>query len=447
MIITTNPYTQKEINRYTFLTDNEIDLCLNKTQASYKNWTKTSFKTRTKLGENLIKIIQEQKQELSILISTEMGKPINQSIVEIDKTCTLIEYFNDHTKNHLQEKTLDNNTYISYHPTGTVFGIMPWNFPFWQVFRFAFPNIMAGNNCILKHAPNVMGCAKAIEKLFIDAGYPEYIFTNLIVDIPQVEQIIAHKSVQGICITGSTKAGSSVAALAGKHLKKSVLELGGTDAAIILDDADFDTALTSSFQSRIVNSGQVCIAAKRIFIPQDKIEYTVDFLQQKINDLKQGNPLDSDTNIGPISKVEFLNTLQIQVEKIIDHGAKLIVGGQINSPFYETTLLIVNNKNPILKEEIFGPVICLIPYDNEDLIIDEVNDSDYGLGAAIWSKNIEKAKTLAAKVETGYVSINFKVTSDPKFPFGGIKKSGYGKELGEHGLKTFLNAKTNTLQA
>lgn len=446
MIITTNPYTQKEIHQYPFLTNEELYLQLNATQKSYQHWKNVSFKEKEQLGVKLKEILLARKQELACLISTEMGKPIAQSLAEIEKTSTLIDYFTNHTADFLRNIDLDPNTYVSYHATGSVFGIMPWNFPLWQVFRYAFPNIMAGNVCLLKHAPNVMGCAIAIEQLFKDAGYPNHVFTNLAIDLPQVEQVISHSTVQGVCLTGSTKAGSAVAALAGKHLKKSVLELGGTDASILLEDADFETALTSAFESRTANSGQVCIAAKRIFIPKNKLEYAIDFFKQKIANLKQGNPLDKNTKIGPISKAEFLPVLQNQVEETIKQGATLIVGGKINEPFYETTLLVVNKENPMLKEEIFGPVICVIPYENSDSLINEVNNSDYGLGTAIWSSNIEKAKELATKIETGYVSINFKVTSDPKFPFGGIKKSGYGKELGEHGLKTFLNAKTNTIQ-
>ncbi|MEN8765718.1 MAG: aldehyde dehydrogenase family protein [Wenyingzhuangia sp.] len=447
MIVTTNPFTKEKIHQYSFLTNSELNSKLDMTQKSYENWKRISSEKKQELGTKLKELLLSQKQRLAVLMSSEMGKPISQSLIEIEKTSSLIDYFTSHTSTLLKNSRLDDNTYVSYHATGAVFGIMPWNFPLWQVFRFAFPNLMAGNVCVLKHAPNVMGCALAIEQLFLDAGYPKHVFTNLIIDLPQVEQVIAHRTVQGICVTGSTKAGSAVAALAGKYLKKSVLELGGTDASILLEDADFDYALTSAFESRTANSGQVCIAAKRIFIPKDKLPYAISFFKQKIANLKQGDPLDTKTQIGPISKAEFLPVLQNQVEQVIKNGAELMVGGKINEPFYETTLMVVNKDNPMLKEEIFGPVICIISYDNTDELIDCVNDSDYGLGAAIWTANLERAKNLAAQIETGYVSINFKVTSSPKFPFGGIKKSGYGKELGEHGLKTFLNAKTNTFRS
>ncbi|NJB82827.1 aldehyde dehydrogenase family protein [Wenyingzhuangia aestuarii] len=445
MITTINPYTQKEIHQYDYLTDHELNLKLNAAQESYNNWKKFSFKDKEELGKKLKELLLKRKQEFATLISTEMGKPITQALAEIEKTSTLVEYFTNQSAAFLENRSLNENTYISYHSTGAVFGIMPWNFPFWQVFRYVFPNIMAGNVCLLKHASNVTGAAIAIEKLFTDAGYPEAVFNTLIIETSQVEQIVAHPIVQGVCLTGSAKAGSSVAALAGKHLKKSVLELGGTDASLILEDADFDTALTSAFESRTANSGQVCIAAKRIFVPKNKLEYTLEFFKEKIARLTPGDPLNKNTKIGPISKADFLPTLQNQVDETIKNGAELIVGGKINKPFYETTLLVVNKENPMLKEEIFGPVICVIPYDNLETTIDDVNNSDYGLGTAIWSTDIKKAQKIAAQVQAGYVSINFKVTSDPKFPFGGVKKSGYGKELGEHGLKTFLNAKTNTV--
>ena len=444
MITTKNPYNLEEIHHYSFLTNDTLNLHLNLVQKSYKSWKTVSFNEKEKLGIKLKELLLDRKQELATLISTEMGKPITQSIAEITKTSTLIDYFINNTATFLENKTLDNHTYVSYHPTGAVFGVMPWNFPFWQVFRYIFPNIMAGNVCLLKHASNVTGCAEVIQQLFKDAGYPEHVFTNLIIDIPQVEQVIAHPSVQGVCLTGSTKAGSAVASLAGKYLKKSVLELGGTDACIILEDADFDTALTSAFDSRTSNSGPVCIAAKRIFVPKNKLQDTIALFKKKITDLTPGNPLDKNTKIGPISKAEFLPILQSQVEETIKNGAELIVGGKINAPFYKTTLLVVNKDNSMLKEEIFGPVVCVISYEDINSLMDIVNNSDYGLGTAIWSTNIKKAKELATKIEAGYVSINSKVTSDPKFPFGGVKKSGYGKELGEHGLKTFLNAKTNT---
>lgn len=442
MIITTNPYNQETLATYSFLSQKSLNSVLNQIQQRFENWSTTSLDSRIKLANNFKNLLLERKENLAALISLEMGKPILESIAEIEKSATLVTYFSEQLENLVSPTSINKNTYISYEATGAIFGIMPWNFPIWQVFRYAIPNILAGNVCILKHAPNVFGCAKEIEQLFLDAGFPKNVFTNFIIDLPQVETVIAHAVVQGVCVTGSARAGSSVAALAGKYLKKSVLELGGTDAFAILEDADITKALNMAFVSRFKNGGQVCIAAKRIFIPKKELEFAISLLSDKLNGLVLGDPLDATTSIGPIAKSEFLDVLQKQVEACVEKGAKIMMGGHIKTPFYEPTLLVVNADNPLLKEEFFGPIICLIPYENEENLIQEINNSDYGLGAAVWSKNIDKAQKIAHQIQAGHVAINSLVVSDPKLPFGGVKKSGYGKELGKDGFRTFLNAKT-----
>ena len=442
MIKTVNPYSQEPISSYKYITESELNNTLEKVQQSYTHWKTTTIKSRQGYANSLQKIILEQKNQLATLISLEMGKPISEAIREINKCILLIHYVTDCTSLFLESTKLDDNAYIEYQPTGTVFGIMPWNFPFWQVFRFAFSNMMLGNTCVLKHAPNVTGCALRLESLFIEAGFPENVFKTLVIDIPQVETVIAHNAIQGVCITGSTKAGSAVGALAGKYLKKSVLELGGTDAFIVLQNASIKEALNTAFDARMGNAGQVCIAPKRIYVPQEILEYCIAFFKDKIDALVLGNPLDEKTTMGPITKASFLPILEQQVKSCIHYGAQLIVGGKSIAPFFEPTLLVVQADNPLLKEEIFGPVISLIPYDNEEILIQNVNDSPYGLGASLWSQDIEKAQEMASKIETGNVTINQRMSSDIKYPFGGIKKSGYGKELGIEGYRTFLNAKT-----
>ncbi|WP_010135227.1 aldehyde dehydrogenase family protein [Ochrovirga pacifica] len=442
MIKTYNPYTQKELEQYPTLSESEIDDKLVLIEQSYRFWKASDISYRQKLGNIFEKIVLENKESLAKMITLEMGKPYKESIAEIEKCATLVRYFTNHFSQFLQDQPKNESSYISYQPQGAVFGIMPWNFPFWQVFRYAFPNIMAGNVCVLKHASNVTGCALELEKLFLKAGFPSNVFTALVIDSSQVEQVIQHDCIQGVCVTGSNKAGSAVAALAGKHLKKSVLELGGTDAFAILDDANLEDALSAAFTSRLKNTGQVCIAAKRIFVPKTKISQATDFLLEKMEHLVLGDPMNENVNMGPIAKEEFLETLQEQVEKTIQHGAKLIKGGKVNAPFYSPTLLVVEKDNPLLKEEIFGPVLCLIGYEKESELIDQVNNSPYGLGAAVWTKDLEKANKLAKQIESGYVAINNLVVSDPKLPFGGVKNSGYGKELGEDGFYTFLNKKT-----
>ena len=442
MIETINPYTQKSISTYNFLSDQELDHTLQSVQKVYPNWKNTTIQERQGYANSLQQIIKDQTNNLATLISLEMGKPISEAIREINKCLLLIEYVTDNTAFFLKKTILDDNAYIEYQPTGTVFGIMPWNFPFWQVFRFAFSNIMLGNTCVLKHAPNVTGSALKLESLFTEAGFPESIFKTLVIDIPQVETVVAHNTVQGVCITGSTKAGSAVGALAGKYLKKSVLELGGTDAFIVLKNASIKEALNTAFDARMGNAGQVCIAPKRIYVPQEILDHCVDFFKEKINSLVIGDPLEEKTTMGPIAKASFLPILEQQVKSCISHGAKLIVGGKNIAPFFEPTLLVVQADNPILEEEIFGPVLSLIPYDNEELLIQNVNNSPYGLGASLWCQDIEKAKEMASKIEAGNVTINQRMSSDIKYPFGGIKNSGYGKELGIEGYRAFLNAKT-----
>ncbi|NIJ46570.1 succinate-semialdehyde dehydrogenase/glutarate-semialdehyde dehydrogenase [Wenyingzhuangia heitensis] len=441
MYVTINPYNQDKLKEYSYLSNTELEQKLDAVAKTYADWKNESIETKIKLGKTLSDLLFSEKVELATLISSEMGKPIKQTIAEVEKCADLVDYITQNVNNFLSPSFLDTTTYINYTSTGAVFGIMPWNFPLWQIFRYAFPTIMGGNVALLKHAPNTFGCGKAVEELFIKAGFPSNVFTNLIIDISQTEQVISTPIVQGVCVTGSAKAGSSVASLAGKYLKKSVLELGGTDACVLFKDADFETALTATFNSRMTNAGQVCIAPKRIFVPKNKITEVITFFKSKIDELILGNPLDPKTTMGPISKSQFLPVLEKQVKKAIELGATLIAGGKIKTPFFEPTLLLVNNDNTILKEEIFGPVLCIISYDDETNLLSEINNTDYGLGTAIWSANLEKAKEWATQIEVGFVTINKIVRSDVRYPFGGVKKSGYGKELGEAGFKTFLNEK------
>ncbi|MDB4297717.1 aldehyde dehydrogenase family protein, partial [Flavobacteriaceae bacterium] len=353
MIFNTNPYTLEKSKAYSFLTDSELNKALNNSKAAYKTWKNSLLTTRIELCENLVATMRSQKDLLAHNITTEMGKPIQESYNEIEKCIGLVNYYKDNLLQFLESKKINTNTSIYYTPTGVVFGIMPWNFPLWQVFRFAIPAILGGNVCVLKHAPNVFECGNLIEKLFVKAGFPKKVFNNLIIDIPQVETVIKHS--QGICVTGSTKAGASVASLAGKHLKKSVLELGGTDAYVLLKDADINMALQKAFKARCLNAGQVCIAPKRIYIPKKHLSKATETLTENIAKIVLGNPLDTKTTMGPLSKTEFLTIVHKQVKTAIKHGATLIVGGNIKAPFYEPTLLICNDNNPILDEEIFGP--------------------------------------------------------------------------------------------
>lgn len=442
MAYTYNPYTLQKVTKYTFLSNDEVNLQLNLIDKAYFNWKNTDVTTKQQLGTRLSKLLSSEKNEIAKQITSEMGKPIREAEAEVDKCIELVNYINNNFITFLKPEKLDENVHIHYNTTGGVLGIMPWNFPLWQVFRYAYAAIMAGNVAMLKHAPITFGCGKLLNELFEKSGFPKHVFTNFIITEQQVEQLIAHKITQGVCVTGSTKAGKAVASLAGKYLKKTVLELGGTDACVLFEDANFETDLPKIFKARMVNTGQVCIAPKRIFVPAHKIESSTHFFKSQLNTIVLGDPFDKNTTMGPIAKADFLNTLQHQVNKFIENGAHLIAGGTSRPPFFEPTLLVVNPDNKTLDEEVFGPVICLIPFDNETDLLDQVNNSEYGLGCAIWTQNKTKAKEWAHKVASGYVAVNQIVKSDVRYPFGGIKNSGYGKELGAVGFQTFLNAKT-----
>lgn len=441
---TINPFTQQVLKTYTFLSSEQLQEALSLASTSYSSWKVTSIAHRKALMQRVIDLLGTQKEAHALLITQEMGKPFTEAIAEVEKCMLLCQYYLEQAEAFLHPTPLalsDKTVEIRYETTGAVFGIMPWNYPYWQVFRYLIPNILAGNAVLLKHAPNVMGCGQAMQNLFLAAGFPAGVFQSLIIDIPQVEAVIAHPVVQGVCLTGSVKAGSAVAALAGKYLKKSVMELGSSDPFIILPDASLSAALTAAFQSRLSNAGQTCIAAKRVYIHQSQLEESLQFLQEKIAGLQLGNPVHPATTLGPISKLEFVKQLEAQMEKALAHGSKLIVGGKAVGAFFQPTILVSQQDNPINKEEVFGPVLNLIPYEQEEVLTNWANDTPFGLAAAIWGTDLEKANRLATQVAAGNVVINDFSKSDPRIPFGGIKQSGYGREMGEAGFKSFLNEK------
>ena len=441
---TYNPFSLEKLASYHFLDSNQLNKLLDHCETSYQQWKTSQITHRKQWGLKLFELLNNPQTQihLSTLISNEMGKPIGESQAEIQKCAELVQYYTSNFEDFLKPDIIDPHASIHFHPTGAVLGIMPWNFPFWQVFRFAFANIMGGNIVLLKHAPNCFGCGQAIEDLFLQAGFPKHVFTNLIIPTSQTEAIIAHPVVQGVCVTGSPKAGSAVAALAGKHLKKTVLELGGSDAVVIFNDADLHHALEATFKSKMLNAGQVCIAPKRVFIHKSKLKTATDYFLTQMEKIRFGDPLNPKTTMGPISKAEFLPVLEKQVWALVSNGAELVIGGKSQAPFFEPTLLLVSPENPILKEEIFGPVLCVIPFEYEKDLDKHINKTNYGLGTAIWTQNKEKAAYWSQQIEVGHIAINSIVKSDVKYPFGGIKHSGYGKELGKEGFKTFLNAKT-----
>jgi succinate-semialdehyde dehydrogenase/glutarate-semialdehyde dehydrogenase len=453
-IETVNPATGETIHVFEEMSDHQVDDIINESHTAYLKWRDKDFNTRTLCMMKIAALLRQRKNEYAILMATEMGKPLTQGESEIEKCALVCEHYAEHAATYLQSRIINtemSKSYITYQPLGVVFAIMPWNFPFWQVFRFAAPTLMAGNTALLKHAPISTGTALAIEKLFIDAGFPDNIFRSLIIAENNASKVINHPKVIAVTLTGSARAGKSVGAEAAKALKKSVLELGGSDPYLILEDADLEIAAEACVSSRMNNAGQVCIAAKRIIALQAIIQPLQTLITEKLKRYKMGNPLDSATTLGPLARKDIRDHVHEQVTKSVEKGASLITGGSIpsgNGFFYPATMLTnITPDMPAFEEEIFGPVISLISAKNEDEAIAMANDSLYGLGAAIFTRDIKKGEKIAVeKIEAGTCVINTFVASDPRLPFGGIKGSGYGRELSAEGIRSFMNIKTISIK-
>jgi len=440
------PYTREKIAEYPLMQDKDIDHCLQRAANAYSKWKQYSFNRRADIFTAVAKILRRDKIELATLITREMGKIVTESLAEIEKCAYVCDYYAAHAAIFLKEEPQEAGYYksfIAYEPIGAVLGIMPWNFPFWQVFRYAAPTLMAGNVTLLKHAPNVCGCAKKTEEIFIEAGTPPGVFQTLIIDTPAVEKLLGEKIVQAVTLTGSDRAGSAVASLAGKHIKKSVLELGGSDALIVLADADMQLAATTALQSRLQNAGQSCIGSKRFIVVQDAMNDFVQALTRLIRNYKQGNPFDEAVQLGPLARPDLAQNLSKQLQQSVEAGAELVYGGNVNGCNFSPSLLLqVQPGMAVFEQETFGPLATVITAKDEAAAIALANASPYGLGGSIWTKDIDKGIALARQIESGAVYINTLVKSDPRLPFGGIKKSGYGRELGRHGILEFVNAKT-----
>jgi succinate-semialdehyde dehydrogenase / glutarate-semialdehyde dehydrogenase len=440
------PYTQQIIAEHPLMDDAAINKAIGNAEKAFTTWKQFSFAQRAGIFKTVASILKREKEELAILITNEMGKVIAESKAEIEKCAYVCEYYAEHTEDFLKDEAQEagyDKSFVSHEPIGAVLGIMPWNFPFWQVFRYAGPTLMAGNVTLLKHAPNVCGCAKRIEEIFIEAGIPVGVFQSLIIDTPVVEKILQQKIVQAVTLTGSNKAGSSVASLAGKNIKKSVMELGGSDALIVLADADIEKAAATALQSRMQNAGQSCIGAKRFIVVEEAMSDFMQHLYNGIKKIQQGNPFDESITMGPMARVDLVDNLQKQLQQSIQSGAQLKYGGEINGCNFSPSLLLnVKKGMAAFEQETFGPLAAVISAANEAEAIALANDSIYGLGTSIWTKDIEKGIAIARKIESGAVYINTLVKSDPRIPFGGIKQSGYGRELGRHGILEFVNVKT-----
>ena len=440
-----NPFTQEKISEHKILSNSELQQKIKISEKAYQHWRNCTFEDRTEKMMRLAAILRQKKQELAHLITSEMGKILPEAIAEIEKSAANCEFYAQNAAKMLQDKSYETpfKSQTVFDPMGAVFAIMPWNYPFWQVLRYAAPVIMSGNVTLLKHAPNVVGCAKAIENAFLEAGFAEGVFQQITINIDQVETVIAHDLICGVTLTGSEMAGSSVASIAGKHIKKTVLELGGSDAFIVLDDANIDLATTIATQSRMLNAGQACICAKRFIVTKNIADEFAALFSQKIKVLQQGNPLLETTNLGPLARIDLAQKLEHQLQTAITQGAKLIHGGHRENCNFQPTLLdFVDSQNIAFQEETFGPLATITRADDQSHAIAIANDHRYGLAAAIWSENRENAYQIARKIEAGNIFINSLVRSDSRIPFGGIKKSGYGRELSAIGIQEFMNAKS-----
>jgi succinate-semialdehyde dehydrogenase/glutarate-semialdehyde dehydrogenase len=444
-----NPFTEELLQEYPEQTPSEIRATLDAAGRAAEEWARTGMDERAILMHRLAEALRRQRAVLASLMTAEMGKPIAAGEGEIEKCALCCEHFADRAADYLAfESILSDATRsgIRFEPLGAVLAIMPWNFPFWQVFRFAAPALMAGNVGLLKHAPNVTGCALAIEQLFNDAGFPAGAFASLRVELPAIEAIIHDPVVRAVTLTGSEGAGRSVGAIAGAALKKVVLELGGSDPFIVLPDADPVATAQAAAKARCVNSGQSCIAAKRFIVVGDNPGFERAFVEA-MQSLKLGDPANRDTDIGPLARLDLLEHLDDQVKRSMASGAKLIAGGQRlkgRGFFYPATILSdVRPGTPAFDEETFGPVAALVRADDINHAIHLANQSRYGLGASIWTRDTSHAeRAIVPRLEAGAVFVNGPVKSDPVLPFGGIKSSGHGRELAALGIREFTNAKT-----
>ena len=449
-----NPFTAKICGTYPKHTEKEVNQIIDKVDLAFKSWKKVAFADRAKFMFRLGELLIEKKDWLSDLISTEMGKVKRESIGEVEKCAWVCRYYAENAEHFLQSETIEteaSQSFISYQPIGTILAIMPWNFPFWQVFRFLAPNLMAGNTGLLKHASNVPGCALAIEQLVGEAGFPEDVFRAVLISGSEVKSVTENPKIKGVTLTGSTPAGKAVATAAGAVLKKTVLELGGSDPYLILEDADIPEAARLCVSGRLLNAGQSCIGAKR-FIVMDVVydEFKAEFLKH-MQAAVFGDPMDDKTTIGPMARTDLRDELHEQVTKSVEKGAKILCGGfvpEAEASFYPTTVLEnVKSGMPAYHEELFGPVASLFRVHNLEEAVSIANDTVFGLGAAVFTRDRDKGLKLAETgLESGCVFINDFVKSDPRLPFGGVKESGYGRELSLLGIREFVNAKTIVLK-
>jgi len=439
-----NPSNGELIAEYPQQTDEQMYDTITKADRQWHQWKLTSFEHRRALLLRLGQLFVDQADSLAKLITLEMGKVHKEAVAEVKKCGVICEYYATHGEAMLEDEVVEagfSKSYATYQPMGVLLAVMPWNFPFWQAIRFVAPNLMGGNGCLLKHAPNVLGCALAITELIKEAGFPDHLFDCLLIEPNQVALALEDPRIKGVTLTGSERAGMAVASKAGSELKKAVMELGGSDPFIVLEDADLERCCQTSVVSRCANAGQVCISAKRMIVVEAVYEQFLQKHKEIMESLVVGDPFDAATNMGPMARADLRDELDRQVQRSIADGARLVTGGTpLDGPgnFYTPTLLAdVTPEMTCFKEELFGPVSSLIKAKDAAHAIKLANMSPYGLGGSIWSQDIDKAEKLASQLETGLVFINSMTTSHPALPFGGVKRSGFGRECSHHGIREF----------
>lgn len=447
--VSQNPVTSIGTGAFVSWSKERLFISIDATHRAQQDWAATSFEERARRMTKAASLLRENRDTFARLICSEMGKLLREARAEVEKCALACDYYAVHAKPFLEEEAIRTDagrSYVSYQPLGTIFAVMPWNFPFWQIFRFAAGALMAGNACMVKPASNVPQCGIAVESVFRQAGFPPALFTMTLIETSLVEAAIAHSLIHAVTLTGSETAGREVAALAGRHLKKCVLELGGSDAFIVLEDAELELAASQAVAARFLNCGQSCIAAKRfIVVPQVADEFVAQF-KERVAALKVGDPTSDDTDLGPMARRDLRDELHLQVMDALDQGAIPVIGCQIvpgEGAFYAPSIL--DRVKPGMRayhEEVFGPVATIIRARNEDDAIRIANDTSFGLGSSIWSRDPHRAEQLSLEIEAGSTFINGIVRSDPRLPFGGIKASGFGRELSYHGIREFTNAKT-----
>lgn len=447
-ITSINPATNQELKRYSPMTKEEVKSAIAKADQAYQSWRKTSFDQRKQVMLEFARQLRSRTDEFARLITLEMGKRFTESQREIIYCAEIAEFYANGAEKFLADEPMsvdDATAFIQYCPLGVLLGVMPWNFPFYQVTRFAAPNIMAGNTVMVKHAGNVPQCAEAIAQLFSDGGLPDGVYTNLFIPTDFVEDIIADARVQGVSLTGSEKAGAAVASLAGKHLKRSVLELGGNDPFIVLEDADAEEVAKLALKGRMVNAGQSCVASKRFIVVEAVADEFLSAFKERMGEMKMGDPMDEETTLSPLSTEDAAVKLQAQVQQAIDAGATVLLGGdrpdREGAYFNPTILTDIKPGTPTFDQELFGPVASVYIVKNEAEAIKLANDSSYGLGGSVFTGDIERGQRVARQIESGMVFLNQPTKSQAELPFGGIKNSGYGRELSHLGIMEFVNKK------